>query len=42
MSDEFIILLKIVGCVVGGIALIGAGPFLLGLRFIPNNRVGIV
>ena len=42
MNDEFMFVLKIVGYVLGGTALIGAGPFLLGVRFIPNNRVGII
>ena len=42
MSGEVVMILKILGLLVGGLALLAAGPTLLGIRFIPNTRVGIV
>ncbi len=42
MSVEVVMVLKIVGAVGGILVLLGVGPTLLGIRYIPNTRVGIV
>ena len=42
MSDGQIIALRVLAYFVGIVAAIGIGPTLVGLRFIPNSRVGIV
>lgn len=42
MGGEVVMILKILGLLVGGLALLAAGPTLLGIRFIPNTRAGVV
>ncbi len=42
MNPEVVMILKALGTVVGLLVLVAAGPTLLGIRFIPNTRVGIV
>ncbi|MHB8902102.1 MAG: hypothetical protein ACYC6Y_25370, partial [Thermoguttaceae bacterium] len=42
MNPELVLILKALGVAMGLVALVALGPTLLGIRFIPNTRVGIV
>ncbi len=42
MNPEVVMVLRILGTVIGLVVLLAAGPTLLGIRFIPNTRVGVV
>ena len=41
MNPQVVLALTYTGYTVAGLLLLGAGPYLLGMRYIPNNRVGI-
>ncbi len=42
MDPQLVVALTYAAYIVAGLLLLAAGPYLLGLRYIPNNRVGVV